>query len=249
MKIKSFALTAVIAFTNIGFNANAVEILTNGNFETGTIAGWSATSTQATSFQASLNDGQNSQVINGGGSGGPVYYVRNKQANYFGTPATPISGYSVFDAFDGDSGTFTLEQSFSIAGPVTSALLNFSFGSQATYSGSVRKFDANILNSAGTTVLYNAYDFSLPFSSTAWTINNISADLTAEFNLLGAGNYVLAFQQKIPQNYSGPAQFAIDNISLNVNNAVPEPTTVAILGLGLLGLAASRRKSAKSKNA
>ena len=32
-------------------------------------------------------------------------------------------------------------------------------------------------------------------------------------------------------------------------NAVPEPTTVALLGLGLIGVIASRRKSAKNKNA
>jgi hypothetical protein len=35
---------------------------------------------------------------------------------------------------------------------------------------------------------------------------------------------------------------AIDNLAINT---VPEPTTVALLGLGLLGFAASRRKAAK----
>lgn len=51
-----------------------------------------------------------------------------------------------------------------------------------------------------------------------------------------------------------PAGFAIDNLRFGrageiVTGEVPEPTTAALLGLGLFGFAASRRKSAKSKKA
>ena len=41
----------------------------------------------------------------------------------------------------------------------------------------------------------------------------------------------------------------VDRIASGQSSAVPEPTTVALFGLGLVGFAASRRKSAKSKNA
>lgn len=240
-------VVAVGALSAIPY-ASATQVLVNGNFETGTLAGWSATSTQNTSFQASLNDGQNSQVVNGGGSGGPVWYVRNRSANYFGTPATPIAGYSAFNGFDGDPGVFTLRQAFSVSGPVASSILNFSFAAQATYSNLARTFDANILDSTGATVLFNAFHFVLPYSNTSWVINNESLDISTALNSLGAGSYMLAFQENIPQSYTGPAQFAIDNISLDIANraTVPEPGSIALLGLALGGLAVSRRKRVAS---
>lgn len=242
-KLASSIVVAISAFSAMPY-AFAAQVLVNGNFETGTMAGWSATSTQATSFQAALNDGQNSQVVNGGGSGGPVWYVRNTPANYFGTPATPIAGYSAFNSFDGDPGVFTLKQAFSVSGPVANSILNFSFATQATYGDQVRSFDANILDSTGTAVLFNAFHFVLPYSDTSWAVHNESLDITTALNSLGAGSYMLAFQENIPQTYTGPAQFAIDNISLDITNraTVPEPGSIALLGLALGGLAVSRRK-------
>jgi len=244
--MQQFVIMTIAAALGLGAatTATAAELLTNGGFETGTFSGWSATSTQQTSFQASLNDGQNSQIVSGGGSGGPVWYLRNQSANYFGTPQTPITGYSAFNGFDGDAGIFSLRQAFSIAGPVASAILGFSFATQASYTGAARTMDANILALNGS-VAFNAFHYVLPFNnSSSWSVSNNAIDITAALKTLGTGTYYLAFEQTIPQSYTGPAAFAIDNVSLSATTSnVPEPGALVILGAGLVGLGVARRRA------
>jgi hypothetical protein len=94
---------------------------------------------------------------------------------------------------------------------------------------------------------------SYVFSGFDSTITNVTVasnmgfgtDLTNDFSFT-AHSITLDFDGGSTQNKNSQLVF---NIATTPAAVVPEPTTVALVGLGLLGFAASRRKSANSKNA
>jgi hypothetical protein len=230
MSIRSVVLATAISVASLtAAYAAPIELVTNGGFETGTFAGWTA-----------VNNGDSR------GCGSNVWEVNSTA--YQGcqssdiTLAAPISGnYGAFNTFDGTTGSYTLTQQITVPGSVVNATLSFLDEFNMNYNGEPRIFSVAFYDATGSNLLGTVFSENLGHTIQPWT--SLTFDVTALLSAQAGNTIALRFTESIPQSYTGPAGFGLDNVSLQAT--VPEPGTVTLLGLGLLSVAAARRKAAK----
>jgi hypothetical protein len=142
---------------------------------------------------------------------------------------------------------------------------------RGTVSGNYVAF--NVFGNPGEVLTISSgdtFDFNSTYLTAAWN-DNLNVNVLGFLNGLNIYNQTVVVSDDAPTlfnfNYLGidqlrftsfggtdagtpgnGQQFAMDNFTYNAQT-VPEPATIALIGLGFMGFGITRRKSEKSKNA
>ncbi len=202
--------------------ASAANIITNGNFETGSLSGWTNVTGR---FYADDNSIGGTTPQSG-----------------FSTPYN-ANGGSTFAVGDmNGSGSEILLQSFTVSGaPVTVSFdwFNNSYTNQSGTDLSNSQSNRVDILSANA----NAYDVGAGVIANLLLNQTSSSWQSALFTLnLAAGSYQLRFGASTCCYYQ---HFGVDNVSVSEAAAeVPEPAMLGLFGLGAIALGLGRRRKA-----
>lgn len=226
MKLAFSSIAAVTLTTSVAMAA-PMEALTNGGFETGTLAGWTATTLGTGTCPSSPRD----------------WNVSTSGTATGCTPAASPSG-STFAAYVMNDGTgpltFSLSQDFTMTLGAADAAFSFDL-SQINRADAARTLTLTLFNLTDSVseVLYSA---STSSSDASW--HTLSGAVSSSFIAASGGDSMrLQFDNFIPSTWTGPAGLGVDNVSLSVTT-VPAPASLGLVGIALLGLFAARRRAA-----
>jgi PEP-CTERM motif len=214
--MRTFLIVVTTALAlGAGSRAEAVQLVTNGGFETGTLAGWTTSGLGSGSCPSAPQDWNVSSSSNTGCSG-----VSN-----------PNSGtYAAYVMNDGPGPlTYQLFQTISDPASIMGGTLSFEWTSANT-SDAGRTLTVSL---AGTTVFnrstYGDFDWS-----------TVTTDISALLAAHAGTSITLEIDNYIPQTWSGAAGLGLDDVSIVAT--VPEPATFALLGAAVTGLGLARRR-------
>ena len=229
--MKNYGLFTAISLAALGAAGPATaatNLVTNGDFENGTLAGWTVTNNSTGSFYAIANggnvpeSGHGTQVNPGGGNFVAVSDQTGPGGQTLSQAFTTTGGdlTLTFDWFNNDhSGQF----GSAIDGSQQSGRVDIMFATAGAFDVGAGVAQNLILNQ-GT---FTSFGTTIPWQSASFTLTG-----------LAAGNYALRFGNGQCCFFQ---EFGVDNVVLLT--AGPEPTTwmLMIAGFGMTGFAMRRR--------
>ena len=240
-RVFSLALTLAAASTQAG------NILVNGTFEGGNTNGWTALSLPFATTAGSCAQAFTAQTT----------------ASGCATGMNPVSGayaaYSSisFPTLTNDVGEWIeyLNQDFVVPLTVSSAILTWSDSAVWGGTGNIRGVDVIMQIYNGNTFLSNVYSVNNPTASGSQAWTNRSWDITTFLQANPGATLTLKFTSlaffdtRVSSGSPTSATFlntGLDNVSLDVPgaSATPEPATIGLTGLALIGLRFARSRRA-----
>jgi len=218
-------------------SAQAVELITNGDFETGNFTGWTVTD---------LANGTGSVFIDAPGTTTPI--------SGFATSATGGGAHGSFYAVSDQPGpgTHALSQSFTVSAGQTVILMFDLFVNDQSGLGPI--IDPIGLDHTGGPNQHGRVDIlsgsAMPFDTGIGVLSNLYLGIDAGPNpnpfthysfdisstVAAGGTFQLRFAEVDNQLFFN---FGVDNVSITT---VPEPASLLLAGIGLVGMGMVRRK-------
>jgi hypothetical protein len=216
--------------------AKALEVITNGGFETGDLTAWTTAGVPVGSTVGACGVGANTRDWNVSDSG---------SATNCNNPGDPVFGsyaaYNMFNAGTTAPLSYDLRQVIVLPPGLVAATLSWADALSWAFGGSSpRVFSIDLFDPTFRTRIDNVYTNALTpptDGSTGWITH--ARDISSLVSPFAGASVGLQLSASVPESWTGGAGMGVDEVSLEVT--VPEPPVIALFGIGLAVIGCRRR--------